>query len=86
MNRHQLTLLVKHHAKHLGFDSCGISKAAMLDEEARTLEAWLNQNMQGKMGYMANHFEKRVDPRKLVEGAKSVISLRICKMVSSFLS
>ena len=74
MNRHLLTTLVKREALRLGFDACGISKAEMLNDEARILEAWLNQNRHGKMSYMANHFEKRVDPRLLVDGAKSVIS------------
>lgn len=54
---------------------CGIAKADFLEEEAPKLEKWLNQGMHGEMGYMANHFDKRLDPRKLVDGAKSVISL-----------
>ena len=59
----------------LGFMSCGISKAAFLEEEAPRLERWLNKNMQGEMSYMENHFDKRLDPTKLVPGSKSVISL-----------
>ncbi len=55
--------------------SCGISKAEFLEEEAPRLEKWLKQGMQGEMRYMENHFDKRLDPRKLVDGAKSVISL-----------
>ena len=55
--------------------SCGISKADFLEAEAPRLEQWLNQNHHGKMGYMANHFDKRLDPRVLVPGAKSVVSL-----------
>lgn len=55
--------------------SCGISKAQFLEEEAPRLEKWLHQNMHGKMSYMENHFDKRLDPTKLVEGSKSVISL-----------
>lgn len=66
---------IKAKAIELGFDACGISKAEFLEEEAPRLEAWLNQNYHGKMGYMANHFDKRLDPRKLVEGAKSVITV-----------
>lgn len=66
---------IKSEAKRLGFLSCGISKAGFLEEEAPRLEAWLNQNMQGEMSYMENHFDKRLDPTKLVEGSKSVISL-----------
>lgn len=62
-------------ALELGFDMVGVSKAEKLDEEARQLESWLNKNHQGQMGWMANHFDKRVDPRLLVPGAKSVISL-----------
>jgi len=59
----------------LGFLSCGISKAEFLEAEAPRLEKWLNNQMHGEMGYMANHFDKRLDPRLLVDGAKSVISL-----------
>ena len=67
--------LIKTEAKRLGFLSCGISKADFLEEEAPRLEKWLNKNMHGEMVYMENHFYKRLDPRKLVEGSKSVISL-----------
>ena len=66
---------VKAMAKELGFDFIGISKAEQLDAEAHHLEKWLNQGLHGKMSYMENHFEKRIDPRKLVPGAKSVVSL-----------
>lgn len=67
--------LIKSEAYRLGFTYVGIAKAEKMEEEAKRLEEWLNQGSHGKMAYMANHFEKRVDPRKLVEGAKSVISL-----------
>lgn len=66
---------IKKIAKSLGFEFCGIAKADFLEEEAPRLEAWLNQNYQGKMAYMANHFDKRLDPRLLVDGAKTVVSL-----------
>lgn len=66
---------IKAEAKRLGFISCGISKAAFLEEEAPRLEKWLNKQMHGEMSYMANHFDKRLDPTKLVEGSKSVVSL-----------
>jgi len=69
------TQLIKTEAKRLGFLSCGISKAQFLEEEAPRLEKWLNNNMHGQMQYMENHFDKRLDPTKLVEGSKSVISL-----------
>ncbi len=59
----------------MGFDFCGISKAEFLDEEAPQLEKWLNENKHGQMQYMENYFDKRLDPRLLVDGAKSVISL-----------
>lgn len=55
--------------------SCGISKAEFLEEEAPRLEKWLNENRHGQMSYMENHFDKRLDPTLLVDGAKSVISL-----------
>lgn len=67
--------MIKAEAKRLGFLSCGISKAAFLEDEAPRLEAWLKKEMHGEMGYMENHFDKRLDPTKLVEGSKSVISL-----------
>jgi len=69
------TKLIKSEAKRLGFLSCGISKAGFLEEEAPRLESWLNKNMHGEMQYMENHFDKRLDPTKLVEESKSVISL-----------
>ena len=55
--------------------SCGISRAEFLEEEAPRLERWLKNNMHGEMGYMENHFDKRLDPTKLVSDSKSVISL-----------
>ena len=69
------TQLIKGYASKLGFLSCGISEACFLEDEAPKLEKWLNQNHHGKMNYMENHFDKRLDPRKLVPGAKSVVSL-----------
>ena len=69
--------LIKSEAQKLGFLFCGIAKADFLEEEAPRLEAWLNKNMHGEMGYMENHFDKRLDPRLLVDDAKSVISLGI---------
>lgn len=76
MNTRQVhTNLIKTEAKRLGFLSCGISKAEFLEEEAPRLEKWLSQNMHGEMQYMENHFDKRLDPTRLVEGSKSVISL-----------
>jgi len=73
--KHKWTNSIKTEAKRLGFLSCGISKSDFLEEEAPRLEKWLNKNMNGEMSYMANHFDKRLDPRLLVEGSKSVISL-----------
>tara|TARA_A100001011_G_scaffold122704_1_gene129532 strand:- start:2259 stop:3179 length:921 start_codon:yes stop_codon:yes gene_type:complete len=69
------TTLIKNSAKDLGFLSCGISKADFLEEEAPRLEQWLQDGKHGKMAYMENHFDKRLDPRLLVPGAKSVVSL-----------
>lgn len=66
---------IKAEAKRLGFLSCGVSKAEFLEEEAPRLEKWLTQNMHGEMRYMENHFDKRLDPTKLVDDSKSVISL-----------
>ena len=69
------TQLIKQFSKQLGFDYCGIAKAERLDEDAKRLEQWLNKGMHGSMQYMENHFELRVDPTKLVPGARSVITL-----------
>jgi len=69
------TQQLKQKAKDNGFSSVGVSKAEFLEDEARSLEQWLGTGAHGEMGYMANHFDLRTDPRKLVPGAKSVISL-----------
>ena len=69
------TIIIKSIAKDLGFDFCGISRAEFLEDDAPKLEAWLKKGHHGKMAYMENHFDKRLDPTKLVPGAKSVISL-----------
>ena len=71
------SLLIKAEALSLGFQQCGIAKAGFLEDEAPRLENWLNQQHHGKMNYMENHFDKRLDPRLLVDDAKSVISLTL---------
>lgn len=68
---------IKAWAKDLGFLDCGISKAGFLEDEAPRLEAWLKKGYHGEMQYMENHFDKRLDPRLLVDGARSVISLSL---------
>ncbi len=75
MTKEERTHLIKNKALEMGFSFVGISKASYLDKDAERLEKWLNSGYHGKMSYMENHFDKRVDPRKLVEGAKSIISL-----------
>jgi epoxyqueuosine reductase len=74
-NKSKYSQFIKDEAKRLGFLSCGISKAEFLEVEAPRLEKWLKNNAHGEMRYMENHFDKRLDPTKLVEGSKSVISL-----------
>jgi epoxyqueuosine reductase len=69
------TVFIKSTAAQLGFSFCGIAKAEFLEDEAPKLEEWLKRGYQGKMSYLENHFDKRLDPTKLVPGAKSVISL-----------
>jgi epoxyqueuosine reductase len=69
------TRLVKEAAIKHGFDFCGIARAQPLEEDARRLEEWLNKGLHGSMKYMENHFDLRVDPTRLVPGAKSVITL-----------
>lgn len=75
INTNNHSIFIKKEAKRLGFDFCGISKAEFLNEEAPRLENWLKENKHGQMKYMENYFDKRLDPRLLVDGAKSVISL-----------
>lgn len=69
------TQQIKAEAKRLGFSFCGIAKAEFLEEEAPHLEKWLSQKMHGEMHYMEKNFDKRLNPKLLVHGAKSVISL-----------
>lgn len=75
MNKQFNTQFIKQTAHKLGFDFCGISQASFLDEEAPKLDAWLAKKQHGEMTYMENYHEMRLDPRKLLSGAKSVISL-----------
>ena len=75
MNKHFITQKIKQKAFDLGFSFVGISKAEFLEKEARNLEKWLNNNHHGKMAYMENYFDKRTDPRLLVDDAKSVITV-----------
>jgi len=71
----QHTNWIRKWTRDLGFEYCGIAKATRLDEDARRLENWLRQGMQGTMHYMENYFDLRVDPTRLVPGARSVITL-----------
>lgn len=75
MRKSDITIQIKKKAQELGFFSCGISKAEFLEDEAAYLERWLKNGMQGKMHYMENHFDKRLNPALLVDGAKSVVSV-----------
>ncbi len=76
-NKSKHSAMIKAEALRLGFLSCGISQADFLEVEAPRLERWLNNQMHGQMYYMENNFDKRLDPRLLVEGAKSVVSLTL---------
>lgn len=76
-NAARYSKMIKEEAIRLGFMQCGIAKADFLEEEAPRLETWLNNNHHGQMAYMENHFDKRLDPRLLVDDAKSVISLTL---------
>lgn len=75
MVKNDHTTLIRQWAAQLGFDHCGIARAERLDDDARRLEQWLNRGMNGSMLYMSNHFDLRIDPSRLVPGAKSVITL-----------
>jgi epoxyqueuosine reductase len=71
----ELSAAIKNRALELGFTGCGFSRAEALAEDAERLQSWLRNGHHARMEYMANHFEKRTDPTRLVEGARSVISL-----------
>ena len=71
----EISQAIREEALRLGFADCGFSRATQLPEDAARLRSWLDQGYHSRMGYMANHFEKRTDPTLLVDGAKSVISL-----------
>ncbi len=75
MSKSSYAIQIKAKAAEMGFFLCTVAKAEFMTEEAMRLEQWLNQNYQGEMSYLNNHFDKRVDPTLLVPGAKSVISL-----------
>jgi|SRR6185312_6487959 len=77
MTAENYSAIIKRESARLGFDYCGISKAGFLEDEAQRFEAWLHGNMQGKMTYMERYMDMRLDPRILVPGAKSVISLML---------
>ncbi len=83
-NKSKYTQFIKSEAKRLGFFACGIAKADFLNEEAPRLENWLSKNQHGQMSYMENHFDKRLNPKLLVEGSKSVISLLLNYYPSEF--
>jgi epoxyqueuosine reductase len=75
LTKNDHTRQIKEWSRELGFDHCGIARAQRLDDDARRLEDWLGKGMQGTMRYMENYFDMRIDPSKLVPGAKSVITL-----------
>ncbi len=75
MSPHDLTQDLKTEAGRLGFVACGIAEATRLDEEALRLEEWLQAGLHGTMHWMERHFEKRVDPTRLVDGARTVVSV-----------
>jgi epoxyqueuosine reductase len=75
LTKNDHTRQIKDWVRSLGFDHCGIARAVPLTDDARRLESWLNKGMNGSMHYMENHFEMRIDPSKLVPGARSVITL-----------
>lgn len=75
INAHKNTVIIKKLAADAGFDFCGVAKAEVLTDDAKRLETWLHKGMHGKMAYMENYFDLRIDPGKLVPGAKSVITL-----------
>jgi epoxyqueuosine reductase len=76
-NASRYSKIIKDEALRLGFIHCGIARAEFLEDEAPKLEKWLQAKHHGQMAYMENHFDKRLDPRLLVDDSKSVISLSL---------
>ena len=74
-DKYELSRMIKQHALGLGFEDCGIAKAETLLQDKKRLRDWLDRDMHGSMQYMENHFDKRTDPRELVDNARSVISV-----------
>ena len=76
LSRHDLTALIKAEAQKLGFAACGVAQASHVseDEEAH-LRRWLDEGKYADMHYMTNYLDKRLDPRKLMDGLKSIVSL-----------
>lgn len=68
---------IKQAAQTIGFDACGIAQVATADSEAAFLDQWLREGNHAGMAYMANHRDIRLDPTRLVEGAKSIISVAL---------
>lgn len=77
MNKEQLSQQIKAEALRLGFSACGIARAHFVGESKTHLEQWLAEGNQAGMSYMSNHLDKRCDPRLLVEGTKSIISVAL---------
>ncbi len=75
MDRQRDTRIIKEAASRLGFSYCGIAKAEFLEEEAPRLAEWLSKGYAGKMRYLENHFDMRLDPTLLVPGARSIVTL-----------
>lgn len=75
LDKHELTTRIKQLSAELGFDACGVAKADVLESDARYLKAWLHSGKHAEMAYMENYFDKRTDPRLLVEGAQSVVAV-----------
>jgi epoxyqueuosine reductase len=71
----EFSAAIKEKALEIGFAGCGFSRAEALPEDAMRLLTWLQDGHHARMGYMANHFEKRTDPTILVEGARTIVSL-----------
>jgi epoxyqueuosine reductase len=84
MTLQEKSKFIKQKALETGFDACGIAKARDLPEDAVHLQSWLNAGFQAGMRYMENHFEKRTDPSKLAEGAKSVVVVLLNYFPSNF--
>lgn len=78
MNSKRLTDYIKAEAASLGFFACGMARAGRVSTDVeRSLRQWLASGGNADMAWMENHLEKRLDPRLLMDGLQSIVSVAL---------